>query len=180
MTRQDFIDNVTTWGELLDFCNEEGSEICEDIFTEEERDQYITDNWLMDWARESSWWDLYQILDGIVTGYDYYELDDGEFYSREDGDTTFEERKQEVLQWMDSGDWWDTDDEEEELEDDLVYEEIDCDDLEPIEDEDISVTDLFNVCNEGLKEIANKQEEDILEENNIFDKFFSELVVNNT
>lgn len=33
MTRNDFLNDVTEWWELLDFCSDEGCNICEDIST---------------------------------------------------------------------------------------------------------------------------------------------------
>ena len=31
MTRQQFIDEVNDWWELIDFCNEEGCSYCDDV-----------------------------------------------------------------------------------------------------------------------------------------------------
>lgn len=147
MTRAEFYENVTTWWDLKDFCSEERCDICDDIYDEEGRDDYINDC-LMDWARNNSWSELLAILDGIPTGYDYYRYDDyGEWEGLDDGD--FDELRDEVAEWMDENGYWDDDeeeaddDEEEPFDDEEDAPYIDPEDVEPIDDEDCSLGELF-------------------------------------
>lgn len=44
MTRQDFIDGITTWAELLDFCYNEECDICEDIVSNDTMCEEIDDD----------------------------------------------------------------------------------------------------------------------------------------
>ena len=41
MTRQYFIDNINYWSELLEFCSDEDCDVCEDIYSEDARDDCI-------------------------------------------------------------------------------------------------------------------------------------------
>ena len=41
MTRNDFLNDVTEWWELLDFCSDEGCNICEDIIDSDQLDEYV-------------------------------------------------------------------------------------------------------------------------------------------
>ena len=71
MTRQYFIDNINYWSELLEFCSDEDCDVCEDIYSEDARDDCI-DEELVDMARNNNWREMYNILDSIPGGYDYY------------------------------------------------------------------------------------------------------------
>ena len=44
MTRNDFLNNVTEWWELLDFCSDEGCYICEDIIDSDQLDEYVEED----------------------------------------------------------------------------------------------------------------------------------------
>lgn len=178
MRRQDFIDDVTTWSELINFCYDEDCDVCEDIYSEDARDEDI-DNNLTDWARNHSWQELYDILDAIPCGADYYYRDDwGDWH--EVSDAMFDDRKQDVIDWMDDGGYWDdeVDEEDEEIFDEIDEEfPEDEEDLEPIEPEDISFTDLLTSCSQKLKTIEDTQEQEAQEEAENFDSFVMSFTV---
>lgn len=158
MTRREFIDDVTTWGELILFCSEEGCDICENIYTEEDKDSYIND-YLTDMVERAGydWRTLYSMLEDIPSGDDWYYMDeyDGEF--RYADDDVFDDHKRDMLEWMDDCDRWDEDvDEELELEEEYIEDE---EDLVPVEDEDISICDLLTVCSSTLQKIEELQKE---------------------
>lgn len=44
MTRNDFLNNVTEWWELLDFCSDEGCYICEDIIDSDQLDEHVEED----------------------------------------------------------------------------------------------------------------------------------------
>lgn len=113
MTRQEFLDDVCDFSELRDFCYDNDCGICDDIYDDESKDDYINEH-LSDMADDAdSWQSLYRTLDDIPTGYDYYRLDDyGEFNGLDDDD--FEDYKNDVLEWMDDNEYWDEDEEDEE------------------------------------------------------------------
>ena len=133
MTRAEFIDTVNEWWELIDFCSDENCEICNDVYSDDDRDSYI-DERLSDIADSiGDWRSLRDELYNITTGYDYY-LYNGwtDWIGLTDED--FEEFKQRVLVWMDNGDYWEEEEDEEEFFDDEYYDE---DDEDWFEDEPI-------------------------------------------
>ena len=133
MTRAEFIDTVNEWWELIDFCSDENCEICNDVYSNDDRDSYI-DERLSDIADSiGDWRSLRDELYNITTGYDYY-LYNGwtDWIGLTDED--FEEFKQRVLVWMDNGDYWEEEEDEEEFFDDEYYDE---DDEDWFEDEPI-------------------------------------------
>lgn len=170
MTRQEFIDDITSWWELIDFCNDEGyEEFVEDIFDEEDRDSYINDN-LLDMARNAdSWEDLLSTLRDIPTGYDYYRRDDYDEWSGAD-DYDFNEIKDDLLERLDEDEFWEDYDEEEEP----LEEYADPDDLVPVEDEDMDVSELFTTCASTLQKIDAADES---VEPDPLDEFCSKLAV---
>lgn len=130
MTRAEFIDTVNEWWELIDFCSDENCDICNDIYSDDERDDYINQR-LSDIAGNAGdWRSLRDELYDITTGYDYYLYNDWtDWIGLTDED--FEDYKQQVLLWMDNGDWWeDEDDEEDWFEDEPIPSDIDTQEFE--------------------------------------------------
>lgn len=139
MTRQEFIDNIDTVGELIDFCYEYDCDECEDIYSEDAMDDYINEC-LTDWARNNTWRDLMNILNDLPTGYDYYRQDDYGDWQGVDDYGDFDDYKQRVLEWGDDNEVWDAEDEEEEEE--LEEEPTDPDPEEEFEP-DFSLSELY-------------------------------------
>lgn len=129
MTRAEFLNDVTTWYELIDFCCNEDCDVCEDILDEDQRDDQI-ENDLREAVRNNRWEEIRDWLYDIPTGYDYYRCD-GMFDYEGVDNRDFEDYKENVLDWMDDGGYWD---EEEEDDDDFV-EDNDADDDESGEDD---------------------------------------------
>lgn len=169
MTRQEFIENVTSWWDLIDFCRDEGSSICDSIYDEEGRDDFVNDR-LSDWTREYSWQEVLGFLDQIPTGYDYYRYDD--YYDEWEGldNDDFYAYKDDVLEWADDHNIWDEEDEDEEGQ--FEYEEPlrqrniaasvaehDPEDDVPIEEEDFSIDVLFASSIVSLNNISAQQEQ---------------------
>ena len=170
MTRNEFLESVVYWSELIDFCNDVGCSYCEDIFDEDGMNDYINER-LIDWAREDSWQDLHARLDDIPSGYDYYLLDDyGEWQGL--GDSDFDSYKDDVLEWMDSNGYWDEDDDEDELddEDEAPFEDEPVDD-EFVEDEDFSATELMGMCCAAYATIKEESIRRTQKENEQFDSY---------
>lgn len=147
MTRQQFIDEVNYWWELIDFCNDNECSYCDDVYSEESRDDYINEE-LVDMARNAdSWSSLLDILKDITTGYDYYRRTDyGDWEGL--GDYEFSDYKDDVLEWADDQEIWEDDEEEPLPEDD----EDEDDDF--VADEPISIGELMGVCNSQLRQIG--------------------------
>lgn len=99
MTRQEFINDVTWFGELKDFCYENDCDVCEDVIDSETMDEWIWDE-IRDWG--GSWEDLSDALGGISQGYDWYRRDGSLDYVYLD-QRDFDAYKSDVLAWAD--DW---------------------------------------------------------------------------
>ena len=159
MTRQEFVDEVNSWGDLIDFCNENNLDFTEDIYDEESRDNDI-DEMLVDWARENNWQELYNILDRIQTGYEYYRYDYGDWEGL--GDADFDDLKEEVEEYCVRNGYFDEEeepeeepDEEEEPEEEEQEEESE-DDM-PVEDEDLSLEEFLNVGVEMIEDLKEAE-----------------------
>ena len=142
MTRQEFLDEVGCWGDLIDFCSEHGCDDCDNIYSNSSRDYEIEED-LYEMVRDCSW---REVLDALQTydresGYDYYLRNEyGEFEGLNDYED-FTLYKDGVLHWGDVNDIWDEgeDDDEDSQRYDAEYEEDDI----PLEAEDISFEELF-------------------------------------
>lgn len=169
MTRNEFINDINDWEELIDFCRDMNYELCDDIYSEYSRDDYIND-YLENIASEcGDWRSLISTLEDITTGYDYYLYESTtDWRGLDDGD--FECYKETVVEWMDDRELWseEEDDEEEEC-------NVDPYDLSPLETEDISISELFSACSQGLKSItdADKASDEAAE--NSFIEFVAEF-----
>lgn len=140
MTRSEFIDTVNEWEELIDFCRDEGCDICVGIYDELSMDDFINE-YLVDLARSAqNWYSFRDDLNAIPSGAGWY-LCNGYFDWEELTDDDFEYYKQDVLRWMDNRGYWD-----EEFPDDEHY----CEDDEDwLENESVSsgidITELKNL-----------------------------------
>jgi hypothetical protein len=153
MTRQEFIDEINNWWELIDFCNDEGCDYLDNVYTAEARDDYINDYQLGDWARDNSWRILRDILDDLYDGYEYYKLDDwGDWMYLNDED--FESYKSDVLDWARQNYVFDEDEEEDPADYGIEDEEVNDEEVE----EPISMFELLSDCQDTYQKIS---EEDV-------------------
>lgn len=152
MTRQEFIENVNDWYDLKDFCADNDCGVLDDIYDEDGMDNEI-EYYITEYRDDYSWRDFRDMLDDIPTGYEFY-LEEGAFNWVGLDDSDFRDYKESVLEWMDNGEYWDEDDEDE---DDFIDDNqaIGCDDLfspgeedddGPVAEEDFSVGDLIGMC----------------------------------
>lgn len=132
MTRQEFLDDVNSFSDLIDFCCDERIDYCYDIY-----DAYNLNEILMERIADmSDWTDVRGLLRDIPTGYDYYR-EDG-YGGFEAADDYFDDYKDEVLRHMDRNGGWDEDEE-----DDEEYEEYESDDAMGEDDADIDDTSFM-------------------------------------
>lgn len=144
MTRQEFVDEVCSWSDLIDFCSDNRLDFTDDIYDEGGRDDYVNEG-LVDMARENTWDELWSILDRIPTGYEYYRYDYGDWDGLTDDD--FYDLKQEVEEYCARNGYFDDEEEEEpeETEDEPEEEDEEPEEEEePIEDEDFSLGEFFS------------------------------------
>lgn len=109
MTRQEFIDSVNSFYDLIDFCNDYGCDICEDIVDDDTMDDYINEE-IGDFY--GSWRELRDLLSDIPTGYEYYRRDGRLDYVWMDNND-FESYKDDVLSWADDAEVFETEEEDE-------------------------------------------------------------------
>lgn len=150
MTRQEFIDEICDFGDLISFCYDEDLETCDEVYSADRLDEYIAEE-VTDYLRNNYWFDLRDALYDIPSGYDYYIRTDWMEFSGADDDD-FYEYKESVLDIMDDGDYWDEDDEEEEP---IVQNNSESDDETPVEEEPVSIVELVNICHSQLININN-------------------------
>lgn len=159
MTRQEFLDSVNDFGDLIDFCSDEGCDYCENIYYEDSFDDLVNDC-VSGWARDMGWRDLRDRLDDIPSGYDWYDTSD-EWRGLDDDD--FRAYKDDVLEWGDDHDIWDVPDEDDEeiddFEDDGIFEEDEDDDYEEPED-GCSFEELFAASSSTIQKVATDESDD--------------------
>lgn len=158
MTRADFYNTITTWPQLIQFCRDVGCSYTSDVYSEAARDEYIEDS-LVDWAREGTWQELRDRLCDIPTGYEYYEEDYGDWRPLDDGNLAA--FRDDVAEWCDDCDYWDEEEDYDEY-DDYIEEapNIDPEDIDPIEEEDCSLDELFDaghICIRNIEELERQR-----------------------
>ena len=154
MTREYFIHEVDNWADILSWCSDCGCDVCEDIYDDYGRDDYVNEC-LVDWARDDSWTELRDRLNGIPDGSGYYRHTDYDEWENVDYDSDIDEYKESIVEWCDDHDAWDEEDEDPEPEYEPVpyYNSDVAPVLEPIEDEGFSAADLFASASEILQTI---------------------------
>ncbi len=134
MTRQQFLEEIDGWGELINFCYEEGCDLCDNIYDEDGKDSFYNDL-LVDMASDADGWqDLFRDLSNIPEGDDYYILDGYSGDMRIADYDDFQEIKNQVLEWGNDGEIWveDCDEHPEELaEEEINDEDQDIETLPP-------------------------------------------------
>lgn len=166
MTRDEFIENVNGWSDLIDFCYDYDCNYCEDVYDDEQKDDYFNERLAEMAENAGSWRELKYDLNDIPDDYDYYIRDEyGDWEGADDDD--FDEYKDDILRWADDREVWDEEDDDEEYEDERSCDVDDVeDDLEDEEFEDgCSLGELFTSCTSTLQTIQivadqeRKQEE---------------------
>lgn len=156
MTRNEFIDEVTTWGELIEFCYEKNLDCCEDVYTETQKDDWFNEE-VVNYARSAQGWrDVLSWIEDIPCDGEYYIRDEYDDWREADEDD-FDEYKDSVIETGDQYGIWDDD----------IEELIDEEDLEPELSDDIneivsdhepeeacSLEELFESSVQSLKNIS--------------------------
>lgn len=174
MTREEFIENIRSWNDLLQFCYDYDCDYCEDVYDEDAKDDYFNND-IVEMARNAdSWQDLYRQLEDIPTGYDYYINDDYDWRGADDRD--FDNYKSDVLSWGDDYDVWDEEDEDDEdvLEEEYVVAEEMEDDKDDEElEEGCSLGELFTSSATKLQTIEIEAEKEREREEKFFEQFLA-------
>lgn len=158
MTRREFIEDITTWRDLIEFCNDNDAySYVDDIYTNEDMNSYI-EREAEEFISENGWTIFRDCLNDISEGHEYY---------RRDGEMSFEymdandlrDLKGEILD--DGIVEFDEEDDEEGME--AVAEEETAVDAEPTPEEPIGIDALFAECSavfqSAQQEIDRRNEE---------------------
>lgn len=149
MTRQEFIENVNDWYDLKDFCADNGCDILDDVYDEDGMDSEI-EYYIGEYRGDYTWREFRDMLSDIPTGYEFYREDDAfDWVGLDDSD--FRDYKENVLDWMDDGEYWEEDEDDDFFDDDQPLTDVDIfspgeDDDEVVTEEDFSVGDLIGMC----------------------------------
>lgn len=167
MTRDEFINDVTTFSELMSFCCDNGCEsVVEDIRDNDDYNEYLNDNF-RDLIYEEGWQSARDAMNDVDNDYyDYYRYDYGDWYPLDD-DYDLDGFKDEVLEIMDEDDAWDDPDEEQEesyVEPEPAPEPEPCVPAEGTEE--IDTTELLALNSQLLASIKEREVEDVEENNN--------------
>lgn len=169
MTREEFIENIACWSDLISFCDDEGCSYCEDVYDEYAKDEYF-DDCIVDMARNADGWsDLYRELDNIPTGYDYYICDDHGWHGADDDD--FDEHKSDVLSWGDDREVWDEEEFDELLDEEDVIDEMQEEEEDMELEEGCSLGELFASSATKLQTIEIEAGEEREREEKFFEQF---------
>ncbi len=151
MTRNDFIERIDRWWELIDFCRDMDCSVCEDIIDGDDLSEYIEED-IENAAHDGMGWrEIRDRLNDLDTGYSYYVNEGYMLYVGLNDDDDFNRYKDEVIEWMDDYGYWD----DEEEDDDFIEEEADNaspfdEDDEESDDGDMEaefpVTELISLC----------------------------------
>lgn len=116
MTRQEFVDNVTTAEELVEFCYDNDLDQCSSWISGDDLDGRICEV-IRDMTHDETWDRIRDYLNGIEEGYDYYDADD-DFRAIDDDDV--ENIRDQILDFFEFDDGEDEDAEFEEDETDYA------------------------------------------------------------
>ena len=147
MTRQEFLDSIESFSDLINFCNENDiyQAYTQNIYDNEDYDMEICRR-ISEYSNNDSWEEIRDWLDNLPCGCDYYEFDDDwcEWKGLEDED--LHERVHELAQELDEDGFFD--DEVEEQEADAVNEELtpQTENTKPVEEEnDLDMDDFMSI-----------------------------------
>ena len=157
MRREEFINDIVDWGDLVNFCCEQGYDnYVENIYGDYALDDAL-DEFFSDMISERRWYDVKEAMDDIPQGYDWYYFDYSDCYPVDDYELN--ETKDRLLEELDEDGFFDDEDDEEECEETERVPEY----FEPCEpDEDAELIDIgfFVSDNANLVSQAEKVESD--------------------
>ena len=149
MTREEFVNDITTFDELYDFCYERDIEFLFDDYKNEADDE--VSDWIEDCISDmdGGWLDLRDTLNKLYDGYEgvgWYYVGDGELEWCDEDD--FEDLKRDVLTHCDENDIFNGDDDDEDFDEEEEFEEV----TSPIEYpvDGISVSTFKDVENKAV------------------------------
>lgn len=129
MTRTEFDENITTWWDLIDFCNEHNIYVCEDVYSADSAVELVK-NILHDDGISGVCWFLSDVGDRDA---EFFKYTDNGLFSLDEGD--FDDMKDEVANEYDDDFGFDEEPEEDRFDDDFDEETEEEDEPEAVEEE---------------------------------------------
>lgn len=160
MTREEFIDVVNCFCDLINTDREYGIGVCDELVLAEDLDEAIAEDFRY---TDYGWVDIRSWLNDIEDGYECYKRT-GSFEYEYLTDVDFDEYKAELLRSMIDDGYIDDDEDgiEEHEDEDVYYVLSDGDDAESVEleppEEDIAVAELFSICNSNFRVLKSEDE----------------------
>lgn len=159
MTREEFIEIVDCFCELINMDQEYGIGVCDELVLGEDLDEAISNDFRY---TDYGWVDIRSWLNDIEEGYECYKRT-GSFEYEYLTDSDFEDYKDELLRSM-IDDGYIDDDEDEDDEEEAYYVLNDGEDDDYAEqeapEEDIPVSDLFTICNSNFRILKNDEDDE--------------------
>lgn len=159
MTREEFIEIVDCFCELISMDQEYGIGVCDELVLGEDLDEAISNDFRY---TDYGWVDIRSWLNDIEEGYECYKRT-GSFEYEYLTDSDFEDYKDELLRSM-IDDGYIDDDEDEDDEEEVYYVLNDGEDDDYAEqeapEEDIAVSDLFTICNSNFRTLKNDEDDE--------------------
>lgn len=161
MTRREFIDDITTWVELIEFCRVHGMSTCDDIIHHNVLQQNIAEDMVL-YGDRYNWTDIRAWLDDIDADAVYYRRESSFEYEALD-DSDFNDYKDYALEEADEICIWDDGQVGDPFIDDDIFLDLDLEDIliteeEPTDSEEPDLTecefgvdDLLGLCNPVIK-----------------------------
>ena len=110
MTREEF-DNIRTWDELLEICNDNNCSYCEDVYSFSEMNEEIqrrVDEWEGDWDSLRDYLEDQPSYSDLRNFSHFIKDDDGLFCRTSDEDYNFTDYKEDIAEWLEDHDCFDT------------------------------------------------------------------------
>ena len=168
MTRQQFIEEVNNWYDLIDFCNDNNLDDLCDVYDDETASELI-DEALAEEIQYRSWRDIRDMLGSIDDGYDFY-LARGGLAFEGLSDWDLDNYKDDVMTSAENAGVFDPDEEEEEIEE-LTDEEA----AEPqVEEEAFGLSDFVLMVSEQVATAQQEKEREAKLEEAAFSKLWEE------
>lgn len=169
--RLDFINNVTDWRDIIEFCVNNDLDFHTNIYNNDELNDYIEDN-LEELARDYYWTEVLDVLQNIPQGLDFYIKEEDSFMEFSPArQSDFDLIKNEILEYMDDINGWDEDEQEPDVSEESNQESENQEEFNI--NTDISIDDfLISNVNDFQKIMQDKQQE----EDEIIDEL-SQIVV---
>lgn len=155
MTRQEFIDTICNFGELLDFCRDENLEDSLDWYYDiydcyEVRDKIEED--ITDALHSNYWYNIRDMLNEIPSVGNWFMRQDTLVYENLDSLDALDEYKNDVLRYMDRHEMWDEEWDEDDAETETEVSAITSAESASVIDEPFTIEELlFSTSIKGEK-----------------------------